>query len=204
MKKIAISSLLYFSLLLVGFPAQAKQIWEMWDSSEGDFYTTFWLEKGEDEGTVGNEFLALGQGFFFEKATLQQFCEDDPAQEGYPQVYYSKYTGAELKLTSSGPWSKWTKKKQLRATGIEAGRCSYLDIGGYAFVLHSCGKFDDEDIWFHLMLRYDGFPYENCSGGDGQLLHASTEILVIILISSTTPLSCDTLPECSCVNQINP
>jgi hypothetical protein len=122
-----------------------------------DFSVKSWTEKfqGGGPGQPGNVLKALGQGFIFQHAELEEAVPDE---YGY---YTTTYLGGELTLDPSGPWAKLFKKGKLRATGIEAKNNSDFDPGtGWLwFQLMFEGEFDNEPgLYFCVLAEYDGTP----------------------------------------------
>lgn len=140
--------------LLLSVPA----IGETWSTENGDFSTKFWKEmfKGGGPGQPGNTLMALGDGFHFDKATLESTYFDEVQQR-----WITTYQDGELLLNSSGPW---LENGKLKATNVTATNSSTFDpnTGELDFILTFSGYFDDEPgTYYEVEARYHGMPEMN-------------------------------------------
>jgi hypothetical protein len=158
MKKLTIFAV---CLMLLGMGVSAKNDknkvivnFDTYSTHDGDFQTKFWKEmfKGGAPGQPGNTLMATGQGFIFKKAKID---ENGAIPDG--DAYLTTYIGGELILNSSGPW---LNKKKLKATKLIANNRSTMNqtTGVLNFEMTILGKFDKEDVYFGILVEYEGEP----------------------------------------------
>ncbi|MFA9454817.1 MAG: hypothetical protein ACERK6_12980, partial [Candidatus Aminicenantaceae bacterium] len=163
-----------------------------YSTCEPDFNTKFWKEKfkGGGPGQPGNVLKAIGDGFVFKHAKINE----DGAQEieGEDNVYMTTYTGGKLTLNSSGPW---LNKGQLKARDIEAVNLSTWDEFGLHFELRFEGMFQDTGIYFKVLAWYDGMPEMKGWGNTSYEFQRGTDFHAKIIISETE-ITEKLMPEC--------
>jgi hypothetical protein len=145
-----------------------------------DFNTKFWKEmfKGGGPGQPGNVLKAIGDGFVFKHARINQ---DGAIPVG--DTHVTTYVGGKLTLNSSGPW---LNKGQLRARDIEAINIStWDDSGGLHFELRFEGIFEDTGIYFKVLAWYDGQPERKGWGNTSYEFQRGTDFHAKIIISAT-------------------
>ena len=122
--------------------------------SDTDFSTKYWKEmfKGGGPGKPGNTLMAVGQGFIFKKAVIDENGAQPDGSGGYDTTYIQ----GDLMLNSSGPW---LNKGKLRDTKIVALNHSTSDgSGGLNFTLTFSGQFDNTGVFYQVTAEYSGTP----------------------------------------------
>ena len=144
-----------------------------------DFNTKFWKEmfKGGGPGQPGNVLKAIGDGFVFKHAKINQ---DGAVPDG--DTYVTTYTGGKLTLNSSGPW---LNKGQLRARDVTAVNRSTWDEFGLHFELRFEGMFEDTGIYFKVLAWYDGQPEMKGWGNTSYEFQRGSDFQSKIVISLT-------------------
>ena len=165
MKRMILISVVIMLGLSLGLMAQAKPVVNpsgSW-STPDDFATKFWKEKffGGGPGQPGNVLMAIGQGFVFQNAVLQEvvpydipgWCTD---LEGVVS-YQTTYEGGMLTLNSSGPW---LKKGSLKAKNVTATNISCHDGSGnlLGFELTMEGPFNKSAYFFDITASFTVTP----------------------------------------------
>jgi len=152
-------------LLILSLSVTAKKrenkgidvVYGEYSTCEADFLTKFWKEmfKGRGPGQTGNTLMALGDGFIFRKAKIDENGAVGPDALG---GFTTTYIGGELILNSSGPW---LNRGKLKATNIEATNYSIFDpnTGYLQFKIEFCGEFDNAPgTYFKVVAWYNGQP----------------------------------------------
>ena len=150
MKRMMLISVVIMLGLFLGLTAQAGPVVNptgSWSTLAGDFTTKFWKEKffGGGPGQPGNVLMAIGQGFVFQNAVLEEVVPNQGIPDwcsplGGVASYVTTYEGGMLTLNSSGPW---LKKGSLKGKNITATNTSCHDASGnlLGFQLTMTGPF---------------------------------------------------------------
>ena len=154
-----------------------------------DFNTKFWKEmfKGGGPGQPGNILKAIGDGFVFKHAKIN---EDGAIPVG--DTYVTTYVGGKLTLNSSGPW---LNKGQLRAREIEAVNISTWDEFGLHFELRFEGMFENTGVYFKVLAWYDGQPEMKGWGNTSYEFQRGSDFHAKIIISATE-ITENLTPDC--------
>ena len=124
-----------------------------------DFHTRFWKEtfKGGNPGVRGNVLMAIGQGFIFKQAVLEQVLPAESGSGNCTRDWETTYEGGVLVLYSSGPW---LTKGTLRATHLTVTSCSFsVDEDGLLdFEVTFSGRFENAEFYFDLIAHYSDRP----------------------------------------------
>lgn len=108
--------------------------------------------KGGGPGNPGNTLMAVGQGFIFKKAVI----DENGAQPDGVGGFETTYIQGVLTLNSSGPW---LNKGKLKDTKIIALNQSTTDgAGGLSFTLTFTGQFDNTGVFYQVIATYSGIP----------------------------------------------
>jgi hypothetical protein len=144
-----------------------------------DFNTKFWKEmfKGGGPGQPGNILKAIGDGFVFKHAKI-----DENGAQVDGDSYVTTYVGGKLTLRSSGPW---LNKGQLKARDITAVNVSTWDDYGLHFELRFGGMFENTGIYFKVLAWYDGRPEMKGWGDTSYEFQRGTDFHTKIVISAT-------------------
>ncbi len=159
-----------------------KVVYGTFSTCEPDFNTKFWKEmfKGGGPGQPGNVLKAIGDGFVFKHAKIDENgAQEIPESSG---IYETTYAGGKLTLNSSGPW---LNKGQLRARDVEAINTSTWDEFGLHFELRFEGMFINTGIYFKVLAWYDGQPEMKGWGNTSYEFQRGTDFHAIIVISET-------------------
>jgi hypothetical protein len=150
MKRMVLMSVVLVLGLFLAATAQAGRADDptgSW-STPDQFTTKFWKEKffGGGPGEPGNVLMAIGKGFVFQNAVLQEpgpvpadavpdWCANDL---GGVVAYVTTYEGGRLTLNPSGPW-----RQNFKAKGVKAINTSCHDEYGkfLGFRLEMDGQF---------------------------------------------------------------
>jgi len=195
MKRMILISVVIMLGLSLGLTAQAKRVINpsggTW-STPDDFTTKFWKEKffGGGPGQPGNVLMAIGQGFVFQNAVLQEVvpAESIPdwctALEGVVS-YETTYEGGMLTLNSSGPW---LEKGSLKAKNVTATNISCHDGSGnlLGFELTMEGSFNKSAYFFDITASFTVAPdnYEvKTNSSDGVVFQVGYDFDATITIS---------------------
>ena len=124
-----------------------------------DFHTRFWKEtfKGGNPGAPGNVLMAVGQGFIFKQAVLDEVLPAESGSGNCTRDWETTYEGGVLALNSSGPW---LTKGKLTATHLTVTNCSYsVDEDGLLdFEITFSGRFENAEFYFDLIASYSDRP----------------------------------------------
>ncbi len=183
MKKLVIFGMCLLVLTL-GLTAKKDKdkimvIYDTFNSGDGDFSTKFWKEmfKGGGPGQPGNTLMAVGQGFIFKKAVLNDTVAVGPGQ------HTTTYVMGELMLNSSGPW---LNKGKLKDTKIVALNQSTTDGEGWlSFELTFSGRFDNTGVYYQVTATYEGTPEVKYDDYDNPVFQRDYEFDATIAISDT-------------------
>ena len=136
-------------------------------STPDDFSTKFWKEmfKGGGPGQPGNTLQAIGTGFTFEQAILQQTVCTPPETDGV-NIWLpctTTYVGGKLILNPSGPWldSGTLKASDVTATNLSKTylRPDGLPNGILEFTITFSGQFDRSPYKFDVTASWGpGIP----------------------------------------------
>lgn len=150
-------------------------------TSDADFYTKFWKEmfKGGGPGQPGNTLMAIGQGFIFKKAVI----DDNGAQPDGSGGYTTSYVRGDLMLNSSGPW---LNKGKLKDTMIVAVNNSMTDgAGGLNFEMIFSGQFDNTGVFYRVTATYTGEPEVKYNDEGFPVFQRDYEFDAVVEISDT-------------------
>ena len=163
---------------------------DVWENCNPEFFfTKFWKEEffGGGPGQPGNSLMAIGQGFVFQNAVLQEVVSCTPCIYGECAIFSFRcettYEGGMLTLNSGGPW---LGKGSLKATNITAFNLSYHDADGnlLEFVLTMMGQFNKSGYGFLIVAGFVATPdnYEVKVDSDGVVFQVGNDFDAVIWI----------------------
>jgi len=193
MKRMMLISVVIMLGLFLGLTAQAKPVVNpagSW-STPDDFTTKFWKEKffGGGPGQPGNVLMAIGQGFVFQNAVLEEVILNP---EGIPDwcstlggvaSYQTTYEGGMLTLNPSGPWRKNLKAKNVNATNISCHDGSG-NLLGFELKMTMQGPFKKSPYHFDITASFTAGPdnYELKTDDDGVVFQVGYDFDATITI----------------------
>jgi hypothetical protein len=187
MRKTILLSCVCIFVLCFGVSAQAGPVTPSEVSlgtynSPEDFKTFFWKEmfKGGGPGQAGNTLMALGKGFIFKRAVL------DNVESGVdPNEFITTYINGVLVLNSKGPWLN--RKKLIDRDILATNESIYdPDTGMLTFTLTFCGEFDNaEGVFYRVVAEYSGAPEIKFDDEGYPVLQRGTEFVATIELSDS-------------------